>query len=69
MRSSLNRYDKFNKKFYHNVQKGFLKLAKKMGNKTENGKMMFVYQAQKSFQRWHKILPVINNEVLDLVDD
>ena len=54
---------------YNPKETNFLKLAKKMGNRTENGKMMFVYQAQKSFQRWHKILPVINNEVLDLVDD
>ena len=29
-RKVLNRYDKFNNKFYHNVQKGFLKLAKKI---------------------------------------
>ncbi len=28
-RKSLNRYDKFDKKFYSKVQKGFLKLAKK----------------------------------------
>ena len=28
-RKFLNRYDKFNNKFYSNVQKGFLKLAKK----------------------------------------
>jgi dTMP kinase len=28
LRKSLNRYDKFNNKFYENVQKGFLKLAK-----------------------------------------
>ena len=28
-RKSLNRYDKFNHKFYENVQKGFLKLANK----------------------------------------
>ena len=28
LRKSLNRYDKFNSKFYENVQKGFLKLAK-----------------------------------------
>ena len=32
-RKSLNRYDKFNKKFYENVQKGFLKLAKKQNKK------------------------------------
>ena len=29
IRKSLNRYDKFNSKFYQKVQKGFLKLAKK----------------------------------------
>jgi dTMP kinase len=29
VRKSLNRYDKFDNKFYANVQKGFLKLAKK----------------------------------------
>ena len=28
LRKSLNRYDKFNNKFYEKVQKGFLKLAK-----------------------------------------
>ena len=28
LRKSLNRYDKFNNKFYENVQKGFIKLAK-----------------------------------------
>lgn len=29
LRKSLNRYDKFNKKFYNRVQKGFIKLANK----------------------------------------
>jgi dTMP kinase len=29
LRKSLNRYDKFNNKFYENVQKGFLRLANK----------------------------------------
>jgi len=29
LRKSLNRYDKFNNKFYHKVQKGFLNLSKK----------------------------------------
>ena len=32
LRKSLNRYDKFNSKFYENVQKGFLKLADKNKN-------------------------------------
>ncbi len=33
MRKSLNRYDKFNKIFYHKVQNGFLKLAQKNKSK------------------------------------
>ena len=54
---------------YNPAETNFLKLGKKLGNKTENGKMMFIYQAQKSFQKWHKILPNVNKEVLDLLDD
>ena len=61
-------------KFFYDViynpkQTSFLKKAKEMGNITENGKMMFIYQAQKSFEKWHKILPKINSEILDLLDD
>jgi dTMP kinase len=37
LRKSLNRYDKFNNKFYEKVQKGFLKLAKL---KTKNYKII-----------------------------
>ena len=33
LRKSLNRYDKFNNKFYSKVQNGFLKLSKKNRNK------------------------------------
>ena len=33
IRKSLNRYDKFNQNFYHKVQSGFLKLAKKKRGK------------------------------------
>ena len=33
LRKSLNRYDKFDQKFYQKVQKGFLKLSKKNKNK------------------------------------
>ncbi len=54
---------------YNPKQTKFLKFGKKLGSQTENGKMMFVYQAQKSFQKWHKILPNINKKVLDLLDD
>tara|TARA_B100001057_G_scaffold439950_1_gene473536 strand:- start:2001 stop:2612 length:612 start_codon:yes stop_codon:yes gene_type:complete len=35
LRKSLNRYDKFDKKFYQKVQNGFLKIAKKKKKKYE----------------------------------
>ena len=54
---------------YNPKQTNFLKLGKKLGNQTENGKMMFIYQAQKSFQKWHKTLPDVNKEVENLLDD
>ena len=54
---------------YNPKQTNFLKLGKKLGNQSENGKMMFIFQAQKSFQKWHNILPEVNKEVMDLLDD
>ncbi len=46
----------------------FLKRAKLFGNKTENGKMMFIYQAHQSFAIWHKMLPDIDDETINLLD-
>ena len=46
----------------------FLKRAKLFGNKTENGKMMFIYQAHQAFAIWHKLIPEINNEAISLLD-
>ncbi len=46
----------------------FLKRAKLFGNKTENGKMMFIYQAHQSFAIWHKVLPDIDDETINLLD-
>jgi len=45
----------------------FLKRAKLFGNRTENGKMMFIYQAHQSFTIWNKIMPKINEEVIKLI--
>mgnify|MGYP001446608120 CR=1 FL=1 len=59
-----------NKLFYdviYNPHKtNFLLKAKEFGNKIENGKMMFVYQAQLAFKIWHNILPRVNEKLLDL---
>ena len=61
-----------NKLFYdviYNPKKtNFLLKAKEFGNQTENGKMMFIYQAQQAFAIWHKILPNINDTTIQLLD-
>jgi len=46
----------------------FLKRAKLFGNKTVNGKMMFIYQAHQAFTIWNKLMPEINQEVINLID-
>ena len=45
----------------------FLKRAKLFGNKTENGKMMFIYQAHQSFTIWNKVMPKIDDEIVKLI--
>ena len=45
----------------------FLKRAKLFGNKTENGKMMFIYQAHQAFTIWHKLMPEIDDETVKLI--
>tara|TARA_Y100000590_G_C15392374_1_gene890567 strand:- start:4 stop:798 length:795 start_codon:yes stop_codon:yes gene_type:complete len=46
----------------------FLKRAKLFGNKSENGKMMFIYQAHQSFTIWHSVMPSIDEETINLLD-
>jgi len=46
----------------------FLKKAKLFGNKAENGKMMFIYQAHQSFTIWHKKMAKIDDETIKLLD-
>ena len=50
---------------YNPTQTKFLSKAKQFGNQIENGKMMFIYQAQLSFKIWHNILPNVNNKLLN----
>ena len=61
--------NKPNKLFYdviYNPSKtNFLLEGEKLGNKIENGKMMFIYQAQLAFKIWHNILPKIKKNLLD----
>ena len=60
-----------NKLFYDVIynpdETNFLKEGKKLGNKTENGKLMFIYQALEAFKLWHGIEPEVNFEILKLL--
>ena len=62
---------KDNKLFYDVIynpsETNFLKEGKKLGNKIDNGKLMFIYQAFEAFKLWHMIEPQINNETLKLL--
>jgi shikimate dehydrogenase len=53
---------------YNPKETTFLKIGKKLGNITINGKLMFVYQALMSFNIWHGLKPDINADVLNLLD-
>ena len=53
---------------YNPRETKILKKAKDLGHRTENGKMMFIYQAHQAFTLWHKIMPDIDNETIRLLD-
>ena len=60
-------------KFFYDViynpnETNFLKIGKELGNKTLNGKLMFIYQALSAFKIWHGIEPDVNKEVIKLLD-
>ena len=48
---------------YNPEETDFLRKGKQLGNITENGKMMFIYQAHQAFTLWHKLMPEINDEL------
>ena len=53
---------------YNPSETHFLNAGKKLGNKYENGKLMFIYQAFSAFKLWHSVEPIINNETIRLLD-
>ena len=53
---------------YNPKNTNFLKAAKKLNKKSENGKKMFIYQAAQAFKIWHEVEPQVNNEVMGLLD-
>ena len=52
---------------YNPKQTNFLEIGKRTGNTTENGAMMFIYQASASFKTWHGISPEISKDVIQLL--
>ena len=63
-----------NKKLFYDIiynpnETNFLKEGKKLGNYTENGKLMFIFQALEAFKLWHKVEPKINNEIFGILNN
>tara|TARA_B100000575_G_scaffold290615_1_gene294641 strand:+ start:673 stop:1467 length:795 start_codon:yes stop_codon:yes gene_type:complete len=54
---------------YNPSETNFLKDGKKLGNQTENGKFMFIYQAFEAFKLWHGLEPSVNNQILNLLNN
>jgi len=50
---------------YNPNKTNFLLKGEESGNQIENGKMMFIYQAQLAFKIWHNILPKVHNKLLE----
>ncbi len=54
---------------YNPAETNFLKEGKQLGNITENGARMFIYQASEAFKLWHGIEPEVNFETLKLLEN
>tara|TARA_B100000575_G_C23110922_1_gene641720 strand:+ start:679 stop:1473 length:795 start_codon:yes stop_codon:yes gene_type:complete len=54
---------------YNPSETNFLKEGKKLGNRSENGKLMFIYQALEAFKLWHGIEPKINSKIFKLLEN
>ena len=67
--SKLGKNKLFYDVIYNPEETNFLKTGKELGNKTENGKTMFIYQALEAFKLWHGIEPKINNETFKLLEN
>ena len=53
---------------YNPKETNFLKDARIRGNRTMNGKMMFLWQAHLAFKMWTGVSPAIDEEVIKLLD-
>ena len=67
--SSLGRDKLFYDVIYNPQETPFLKMGKQLGNMTENGKTMFVYQALEAFKLWHNMEPKVNTDTFKFLDN
>ena len=67
--SKLEKNKLFYDVIYNPSETNFLKEGKKLGNQIENGKLMFIYQAQEAFKIWHGIEPKISHKTLKLLEN
>ena len=54
---------------YNPSETNFLREGRKLGNRVENGKLMFLYQAFEAFKLWHGIEPEINENIMRLLQN
>lgn len=47
----------------------FLKIGEEKGSQIENGLLMFLYQAQIAFEKWHGVKPIVNNKMIDFLSN
>ena len=66
--SSISRNKFFYDVIYNPSETNFLKMGRELGNKTLNGKLMFIYQAVSAFNIWHGQTPKIDENVIKLLD-
>ena len=66
--SSIGKNKLFYDVIYNPKETNFLKTGKELGNATENGKLMFIYQATSAFNVWHGVRPMVNDEIIKLLD-
>ena len=67
--SNSGRNNLFYDVIYNPTETNFLKKGKELGNKIENGKTMFIYQALEAFKLWHNLEPEINKNTLKLLEN
>ncbi len=67
--SSVGKSKLFYDVIYNPPQTNFLTKGKELGNLTENGKNMFIYQASEAFKLWHKIDPKVNENIFKLLEN